>query len=65
MIIDFYAFVSENEEAKIRLGIEDDPESVDALRNKGGLRTEAKRAMLRDAAERARSVGRNPIKAYF
>ena len=50
---------------KIELGIIETPASIEALRNKGGDRTPAKRAMLAAAEKRARAAGRKPIQAHF
>jgi hypothetical protein len=65
MTLDFYTFVSEAEQNKRRLGIDESSEAIDAMRNKGGRRTDSKRMMLAKAAERARSAGRAPIPAYY
>ncbi|AQS85347.1 MAG: hypothetical protein ABF876_01105 [Acetobacter aceti] len=53
------------EARKVALGLVDTPERIDALRNKGGLRTEAKRELLRRMAERAREAGKEPVRAYY
>jgi hypothetical protein len=43
----------------------DTPAATEAMRNKGGQRTPAKRELLRRAAARARAAGRKPVIAYF
>ena len=65
MKFDFYAFLAETERRKAELGICDDEASTDALRNKGGARTAAKRRLLARAEERARDAGRAAIRSYF
>lgn len=50
---------------KEELGIRDTPESVEAMRNKGGYRTEAKRELLRRAEERTKAAGLEPGKSYY
>lgn len=65
MTFDFYTFVSETEQNKRRLGIDESSEAVDAMRNKGGRRTDSKRSLLAKAAERALSAGKAPIPAYY
>jgi hypothetical protein len=37
---------------------------VDALRNKGGSRTDAKRAMIKRARARAQRAGVRPVRSY-
>jgi hypothetical protein len=65
MTLDFYTFVSESEQTKRRLGIDESSKAVDAMRNKGGRRSTSKRILPAKAAERARAAGRQPIPAYF
>lgn len=50
---------------KARLGISEDAAAVEAMRNKGGVRTGAKRELLRRAGERARVAGKTPTKSYY
>lgn len=44
--------------------IPDNDATTDALRNRGGQRTESKKALLCAAARRARAVGIDPITSY-
>lgn len=50
---------------KVELGIRETPESVDAMRNKGGQRTDSKRELLRRTEERAQAAGLRSGKSYF
>ncbi len=50
---------------KARLGISEDTAAVEAMRNKGGARTDAKRELLGRAGERARVAGKAPTKSYY
>ena len=50
---------------KAALGLVDTPESVEAMRNKGGNRTHAKRVLLRRAARRAKAAGKAPVASHF
>ena len=50
---------------KAALGLADTPESVEAMRNKGGNRTPAKRALLRRAARRAKAAGKTQVTSCF
>jgi len=50
---------------KRELGIVETPETVDAMRNKGELRTPEKRELLRRIEERARAAGVKPLVAYY
>lgn len=65
MTFDFYAFVAEAENRKRSLGLDESPAAVDAMRNKGGSRTPAKREMLARIDRRARAAGRTPVPAYY
>lgn len=53
------------EAKKAELGIIDTPAVIEAMRNKGGKRTEQKRELLRRAMTRARAAGCKPVPAYF
>ena len=53
------------EARKAELGMVDTPAATEAMRNKGGQRTEAKRELLRRTAMRARAAGRKPVIAHF
>lgn len=57
--------IARTEAAKRQMGWVDDEASTEALRNKGGSRTSAKRAHLARIDERAREAGRKPIPAYY
>ena len=57
--------LAEIQERKEALGIVDDEEYTEAMRNKGGERTTEKRELLRRVRDRAVAAGRTPIKAYF
>ena len=50
---------------KAALGIEDTPEKVEAMRNKGGRRTPEKQELLRRIEERTRVAGIEPSKSYY
>ncbi|MGI4939963.1 MAG: hypothetical protein ACRYHQ_05275 [Janthinobacterium lividum] len=50
---------------KAQLGIVETTADTDAMRNKGGQRTLAKRELLRRVDERAQAAGRSPIVAYY
>lgn len=65
MTLDFYTFVSEAEQRKRQLEIDESPEAVDAMRNKGRRRSPEKRAMLANASARARAAGRAAVPAYY
>ena len=65
MAVDFYAFVQEAEQRKRELGIIESAEDVEAMRNKGGNRTPAKRDLLDRMHKRARKAGRDAVTAYF
>lgn len=65
MKFDFYAFLAEAERRKAELGISDEEASTEALRNKGGSRTAAKRRLLARAEDRARDAGRRAVRSYF
>jgi hypothetical protein len=45
---------------KLALGIVDEPADVEAMRNRGAHRTEAKRELLRRAEQRATQAGLKP-----
>ncbi len=53
-------FLAEIDARKLALGIVDEPKDVEAMRNKGANRTEAKRELLRRAAQRATEAGLKP-----
>ncbi|MBS1098554.1 hypothetical protein JK191_13590 [Gluconobacter sphaericus] len=50
---------------KKALGLTETPERIESLRNKGSLRTPAKRELLRRMKSRAKAAGKNPVRAYF
>ena len=58
-------FLADIKARKAALGIEDTPEKVEAMRNKGGRRTPEKRELLRRIEERARAAGIEPSKSYY
>jgi hypothetical protein len=57
-------FLAEIERRKAGLEIDESPGAVDALRNKGVIRTAAKRALLHRAKDRARKAGVRPVRSY-
>lgn len=65
MTVDFYAFVQAAEQRKRELGIVETAEDTEAMRNKGGNRTQAKRDLLDRAQKRAREAGQEAVRAYF
>jgi len=65
MTVTFDDFVADVERRRAELGIVDDAESLDALRNKGFGRTESKKTLLRAIAERSRAEGVEPPMAYI
>jgi hypothetical protein len=58
--LELEAYLAEIAAREKALGIDESPEAVEALRNKGTRRTAAKREALRLADERARAAGRRP-----
>lgn len=56
---------AQTEDAKRRIGWVDSEASTQALRNKGGTRTDAKRALLVRIDERARAAGVEPLPAFY
>ena len=56
---------AQTEGAKRRIGWVDNEASTQALRNKGGTRTDAKRALLARIDERAREAGVEPLPAFY
>ncbi len=58
-------FLADIERRKLELGMVDTPASVEAMRNKGGQRTEEKRELLRRADARALAAGRRPVPSYY
>ncbi|NML96114.1 hypothetical protein [Novosphingobium olei] len=65
MRFDFYVFLADAEKRKRELGLADDDPFTEDLRNKGGARTQRKRAMLERLEQRACAVGRKPLRAHF
>jgi hypothetical protein len=63
--LDFYDFQAQIEQRKRELGIEETEADIEALRNKGGRRTEGKRALLRAAEQRALRSGKSPTRSYY
>ena len=59
-LLDFLA-----ERRKLELGLNDTPASIEAMRNKGGQRTDEKHELLRRADARALAAGRNPFPSYY
>jgi hypothetical protein len=57
--------LSQIDERKRVLGLTDTSAATEALRNKGGNRTQEKRELLRRAELRARQAGRKPIVSYY
>ncbi len=58
-------FLAAVEARKASLGVREAPAAIEALRNKGGRRTPAKRDLLRRAEERALAAGRQPVPSYY
>ena len=58
-------FANQIEAKKREIGMVDDADTTEMLRNKGANRTPKKRALLSRIEERALSAGREPIRAYF
>lgn len=65
MTVDFYAFLEAAEQRKRELGIVETADDVEAMRNKGGNRTRAKREFLGRMQERAREADQEAVRAYF
>lgn len=61
-LVDLIAHV---EARKAELGIAWTDSDIEALRNNGAARRPEKRELLRRAAERAKTAGRNPVVAHF
>jgi hypothetical protein len=57
-------FLADIERRKAGLSVDESAGAVDALRNKGGSRTAAKRAILQRAKARARLAGVKPVRSY-
>jgi hypothetical protein len=57
-------FLAEIERRKLGLAMDESAGAVDALRNKGGSRTPAKRAIIERARDRARRAGVRPQRSY-
>jgi hypothetical protein len=58
------AFLAEIERRKAGLAMDESAAAIDALRNKGGSRTAAKRAIIKRARDRARLAGVKPQRSY-
>jgi hypothetical protein len=65
MTVDFYAFVEAAEQRKRELGIVETADDVEAMRNRGGNRTQAKRDLLGRMQERAQKADQEAVRAYF
>jgi len=63
--ISFATFQQQVMARKVMLNMLDTPAEVEAMRNKGANRTQAKRELLRRVEKRARAAGLEPILAYF
>ena len=57
-------FLAEIERRKRSLRMDESAGAVEALRNKGGSRTAAKRAMIKRARVRAQRAGVRPVRSY-
>ena len=56
------SFLDEIERRKAGLSVDESAGAVDALRNKGGSRTAAKRGIIERARARARRAGVKPVR---
>ena len=63
--VDLFSFLADVERRKRALGFDESQAAVDALRNKGGRRSPAKRAMLRRTEQRARAAGFKPTRSFY
>ncbi len=58
-------FASQIEAKKLEIGMAEDAETIEGLRNKGTNRTPQKRALLARIEERAIAAGRKPVRSYY
>lgn len=58
------SFLIDIEQRKVDIGLVETQVSIDAMRNKGGRRTDAKRELLNRSATRAKAAGQSPVVAY-
>lgn len=58
-------FANQIEAKKLEIGMIDDAETTEVLRNKGTNRTPQKRALLKRIEERALAAGRKPTRSYY
>lgn len=58
-------FTTQIEARKREIGMVDDAETTEALRNKGTSRTPQKRVLLARIEERAIAAGRKPVRSYY
>jgi hypothetical protein len=65
MVVSLDRLIEQVEARKLATGLLDTPEATEAMRNKGGQRTPAKRELLRRTEERARARGLAPVAAYY
>ncbi len=64
-IIELSDLLSDIQSRKQELGYADTEAATEALRNKGGRRAPAKRALLQRVRERARKAGLDPVVSNF
>lgn len=58
-------YLAQVEARKLEIGMRDTAADVDALRNRGANRTEAKRCLLASADARARAAGVQRVVSYY
>ncbi len=58
-------FLAGVEKRKAVLGLSETSAGIDAMRNKGGRRTSAKRELLRRTDKRAKAAGLSPVTSYY
>ncbi len=58
-------FASQIEAKRLEIGMVDDAETTEALRNKGTNRTRQKRSLWKRIEERALEAGRKPTRSYY
>jgi len=63
--MDYEEYAAQMDLRKVELGIDESPEAIEALRNKGERRTESKRRLLQAALERSLASGLEPVACYF
>jgi hypothetical protein len=63
--LNLYGFLKDIEARKRELGVDESPRAVELLRNRGGSRTPAKRALLQRTEERARAAGVATVRSHY